>query len=444
MPLATERRTTVKRKIPVVTVAEPAEAARLAGLPLEATVALEDVAGAIKDGLLAFASATGLVVMHQLMEAELATRIGPKHARIRGREGNWHGTTTGQVVLGGRKVSTERPRGRSTAGEEIALDTWAVFSNEDLLTQVVVERMLAGVPTRRHQDVAEPLGAGLEGRSTATSRSAVSRRFRRATEKALAELLARDLSDLDVAVVMIDGIEVAGSCLVAALLITTDGRKVPVGLYLGDTENKAVVTDLLADLVARGLDADGGLLVVIDGAKALAAGVRKVFGAQALVQRCTLHKRRNVASYLPKEAASRIDRRLAGCFNHPDPDKGLARARAIASELERDHPDAAASLREGLEDMFTVRRLGVSGRLGRTLTNTNCIESMISVARTVMGGVKRWRDGSMKKRWVAAGMVEAERSFRRVKGCKEMAILVAALRRHTGSVTGAEYDEEAA
>jgi putative transposase len=433
----------VGKKIPVVTVAEPTEAARLAGLPVEATIAMADVAGAIKDGLLAFASAAGLVVMRQMMQAELSSLIGPKHARIPDREGNWHGTTTGQVTLGGRKVTTERPRGRSAGGGEIALDSWAVFSSEDLLTQVVVERMLAGVPTRRHVDVAEPLGAGVEARSTATSRSAVSRRFKRATEKALGELMARDLSDLDVAVVMIDGIEMAGSCLVAALVVTTDGRKVPVGLYLGDTENKTVVTDLLADLVARGLREDG-LLVVIDGAKALAAGVRKVFGEQAMVQRCTLHKRRNVAGYLPKELAGRIDRRLAMAFNHPDPEKGLAMAKAIAQDLEKDHPDAAASLREGLQDMFTVRRLGVSGRLAKTLTNTNCIESMISVARTVTRNVKRWKDGSMKKRWVAAGMLEAERSFRRVKGCKEMPVLVAALRRQTGSVRGPEYDDEAA
>jgi len=438
------RRTTVGKKIPVVTVAEPAEASRLAGLPLEATIAMADVAGAIRDGLLAFASATGLVVMHQMMQAELTERIGPKHAKIPNRDGNWHGTTTGQVVLGGRKVTSERPRGRSTDGGEIALDTWTVFSNQDLLSQLVVERMLAGVSTRRHHDVAEPLGAELDARSKATSRSAVSRRFKRATEKALAELLARDLADLDVCVVMIDGIELAGSCLVAALVITTDGRKVPVGLYLGDTENKVVITDLLADLCTRGLSVDGGLLVVIDGAKALAAGVRKVFGEQALVQRCTLHKRRNVAGYLPKEMAARIDRRLAGCFNHQDPAVGLARAKAIASELDRDHPDAAASLREGLEDMFTVRRLGVSGRLAKTLTNTNCIESMISVARTVMGGVKRWRDGSMKKRWVATGMLEAERGFRRVKGCAEMPVLVDALRRHARTVRGSDYDEEAA
>ncbi|MGH8935606.1 MAG: transposase, partial [Acidimicrobiia bacterium] len=263
---------------------------------------------------------------------------------------------------------------------------------------------------------------------------------------ALAELSARDLSDLEVAVIMIDGIEIASQCCVVALAITTDGRKVPVGLWLGDTENKTVVTNLLADLSARGLDATGGLLVVIDGAKALAAGVRKVFGPQALVQRCVLHKRRNVAGHLPDELARSVDWRLARAFSNPDWRKGLEAARRLAAELRADHPDTAASLAEGLDDMFTVRRLGIDGRLALTLTSTNPIESMISVARTAMGRVKRWKDGSMKKRWTAAGMLEAERSFRRVKGCKEMPTLVAALRRHVGSgdVTPPNYAEEAA
>ncbi len=435
----------MKKKVPVVTVAEAEEAARLAGMPLEASVALADVAGAVKEGLMAFVSSTGLMVLHQLLEAEMTERIGPKHAKRPERDANWHGTTTGPVTLGGRKVSVKRPRGRTTAGQEVELDSWAVFSSEDLLTQLVCERMLAGVATRRHADVAEPLGAALDKRTTATGRSSVSRRWKRATEAAMAELMARDLSGLDVAVVMIDGIDIAGSCAVVALVICTDGTKMPVGLWLGDTENKTVVTSLLADLVARGLSAEGGLLVVIDGAKALAAGVKKVFGDQALVQRCTLHKRRNVKGHLPDELGRSIDWRLARAFNNDDPAKGQDAARRLAAELKADHPDAAASLLEGLDDMFTVRRLGVSGRLATTLTNTNCIESMISVARTAMGRVKRWKDGSMKKRWVAAGMLEAERSFRRVKGCKEMTTLVTALRTHAGvTVTPADYDQAAA
>jgi transposase-like protein len=442
----------VKKKVAVVSVADAEEAARLADLPLEATVALAEVAGAIKDGLLAFASATGLVVMHQMMQAELTETIGKKHAKISAaeRSGNWHGTTTGSVVLGGRRVSAERPRGRSTAGTEIELDTWKAFDSADLLNSLVVERMLAGVATRRHVDVAEPVGKELESRSKSMSKSAVSRRFVAATTKAMSELMARDLSGLDVAVLMIDGLDVAGSCVVVSLVITTDGTKVPVGLWLGDTENKTVVTALLADLVSRGLDTESGVLCVIDGAKALAAGIKKVFGDAAAVQRCVLHKRRNVEGHLPKELSGAIDKRLALIFAQPNAAKGLAAAKSLAKELEADHPDAAASLREGLDDMFTVARLGVKGTLAQTLTSTNCIESMISIAKRTTGRVTKWKDGSMKKRWIAAGMLEAERSFRRVRGYKGMPKLVEALRREFASnVTPAvdtteEYDQAAA
>ena len=438
----------MKKKVAVVNVAQAEEAARLADLPLEATVALAEVAGTIKDGLLAFASATGLVVMRQMMEAELAEAIGPKHAKIGADErvGNWHGTTTGSVVLGGRQVRTERPRGRMSEGAEIELDTWKVFNSADLLNSLVVERMLAGVATRRHGDVAEPVGAELEGRTKSMSKSAVSRRFVAATKVAMAELLSRSLADLDVAVLMIDGLDVASQCVVVALVITADGTKVPVGLWLGDTENKTVVTALLADLVARGLSVEGGVLCVIDGAKALAAGIKKVFGDDAVVQRCTLHKRRNVAGHLPKEVAGPIDKRLALIFAQPHAAKGLDAARRLANELEADHPDAAASLREGLDDMFSVARLGIGSTLAKTLTTTNCIESMISIARRTTARVTRWKDGSMKKRWIAAGMLEAERSFRRVRGHKDMAKLVAALRREVtpALVTPEEYDQAAA
>jgi putative transposase len=441
----------VNKKVPVVRVAEPEEAANLAGLGLEATLALADLAGAVKEGLLGFCADVGLVVMRQMLDAEMTERVGPKHAKLPARTANWHGTTSGPVVLGGREVSVERPRGRTVDGGEVELDSWAVFSSRDLLDQLTVERMLAGVATRRHADVDPPLGGELDERSKATGRSSVSRRWVRATEAALGELMARDLSDLDVAVVMIDGLVIVGQCCVVALVICTDGTKVPVGLWLGDTENKTVVTNLLADLVARGLDADGGLLAVIDGAKALVAGVQKVFGDQALIQRCTLHKRRNVADHLPDELARTVDWRLARAFHHADPAKGIDGARRLAGELRADHPDAAASLLEGLEEMFTVRRLGVGGRLALTLTNTNCIESMIGVARSAMGRVKRWKDGSMKKRWVAAGMLEAERSFRRVKGCAEMPTLVAAIRREVArraainqNVTPPEYDQAVA
>ena len=431
----------MSKKVPVVKIATPDATGVLSGLPLEATVAMADVAAAMREGLLAFSTAAGLVVMQQMLAEELTAIVGPKHAKLADRIGNWHGTTTGQVVLGSQKITVPRPRGRFVDGGEVELTTWEAFASEDLLRQVVVERMLAGVATRRHVDVAEPVGVA----GKATSKSAVSRRFKAATEAALSELLARDLSGLETAVLMIDGLNVADQMITVALVITADGTKVPVGLVLGDTENHVVVTDLLADLVARGLRVEHGILAVLDGSKALRKAVVKVFGERALIQRCTLHKRRNVIGYLPVDERDAIDRRLGLAFAQPDLAKGLKACRALARQLDSAHPDAAASLREGLEEMFTVAGLGVTGRLRQSLTNTNCVESMISICRNTTNRVKHWRTGTMKKRWIAAGMLEAERSFRRLKGHADMAVLVAAIARATtpAAVTPTTYAQVA-
>ena len=423
----------MSKKVPVVKITASSLATGFAGLPFEATVAMADVAGAMREGLLAFSAAAGLVVMQQMLTAELTGIVGEKHAKLAAdvRVGNWHGSTNGAVVLGGRKVTVERPRGRYVDGGEVDLATWDTFASDDLLRQVVVERMLAGVATRRHVDVAEPVGPL---KSKGMSKSAVSRRFVTATEAAMKDLLARDLSELTPTVLMVDGLNVADQMIVVAMVITADGTKIPAGLILGDTENTVVVTDLLADLVARGLRFEHGILVVLDGSKALRKAVAKVFGDKAVVQRCTLHKRRNVIGYLPADERDLIDRRLALAFAQPDPAKGLKACRDLAVQLDKTHPDAAGSLREGLEEMFTVARLGIPVRLRRTLTNTNCIESMISIVRTTSGRVKNWGDGKMRKRWIAVGMLEAERSFRRVRGCKDMPLLIAAISRATTSL----------
>ncbi len=264
-------------------------AAVAANLPAEVSLGLADVAGAVRDGLLAFSCSAGLLVMGQIMAEEMRAKVGPKGRHDPDRVATRNGTAPGSVALGGRKVPLQRPRATLTDGGELQLDSYALFSSTDLLAQLAVERMLAGVATRRHAEVAEPIGAELEAVARGDSRSAISRRFKAATATALEELLARDLSELDVAALMIDGIVFADVCCVVALAITTDGTKVPVGLWDGDTENATVVTDLLADLVDRGLRYEAGLLVVIDGAKALATGVKKVFGRRAIVQRCTLH-----------------------------------------------------------------------------------------------------------------------------------------------------------
>ena len=399
-------------------------------LPAEVRLALTDIAGAAREGLLAMSVAAGMAVMRAMFDAEVTAVCGPKGRHDPERAAVRHGAGRGSVVLGGRRVPVTRPRARTTGGAEVPLGAYRLFAAEDQLTTVVMERMLAGLATRRHVVAGEPVGQAVVSQATATSRSAVSRRFIAATRTALAEVLARDLTPLDIKVLMVDGEHLAEHLAVVALAITADGTKVPVGLWEGSTENATVVKALLADLVARGLDATDGLLVVIDGAKALSAATKAVFGANAAIQRCTVHKRRNVADHLPETERGWVDTKLGRIFANPDPAAGLRDAKALATALSRKHPGAAASLREGLEDMFTVTRLGITGTLARTLTTSNPIESMISIARTTNRNVTHWRDGQMVLRWTAAGMLNAERSFRRVKGYKQMPHLVTALRRH--------------
>jgi len=418
------------KTVPTVRLADTTDAATLPDLPEEIALAMTDIAGAARDGLMAMSVAAGMAVMAAMFEAEITEACGPKGKHDANRAAVRHGPGRGSVTLGGRRVAVDRPRARTTDGHEVPLGSYEHFAAEDMLTQVVMERMLAGVATRRHARTAEPVGEKVSGTEKSTSKSAISRRFVRQTETALGQLMARDLTDLDIKVLMLDGEHMAERCVVVALAITADGTKVPVGLWDGSTENKTVVRALLADLVERGLGFDDGLLVVLDGAKALSAAVREVFGAKALIQRCTLHKRRNIAEHLPDKEQAWVDAKLVKAFGHPDPEQGLRNAKSLATQLDKNYPGAAASLREGLQEMFTVARLGVDGRLAKTLTTSNPVESMISIARATNRNVTRWRDGQMVLRWTAAGMLNAERSFRRIKGYKQMPQLVAALERH--------------
>jgi len=425
------------KTVPTVRLADTIDAAALPELPEEIALAMTDIADAAREGLMAMSVAAGMAVMAAMFEAEITEIAGPKGKHNPDRAAVRHGAEKGSVTLGGRRVPVERPRARTVEGHEVPLTSYAHFAADDLLTQVVMERMAAGVATRRHARTAEPVGEKVSGTQKSTSKSAISRRFVKQTETALAELMSRDLAGEDIKVLMLDGEHMAGRCVVVALAITADGTKKPVGLWDGSTENKTVVCSLLADLVERGLRFDDGLLVVCDGAKALAAAVREVFGAKAAIQRCTLHKRRNVADHLPDKEQAWVDAKLAKAFGHPDPHTGLANAKSLAAQLEKNYPGAAASLREGLDEMFTVARLGIDGRLAKTLTTSNPVESMISIARTTNRNVTRWRDGQMVLRWTAAGMLNAERAFRRIKGHKQMPQLVAALHRHAHPKTAA-------
>ena len=331
---------------------------------------------------------------------------------------------------------------RADGAGELPLPTWQGFAGTQLLDQLAVERMLAKLSTRRYRAGLEPVGIQVERTANSTSKSAVSRRFVAATEQALAELLAADLSGLGLVALMVDGVKVAEHCCVVALGITGDGTKVPLGLAEGATENATVVTDLLAGLRERGLEVTRPLLVVIDGAKALRRAVTDVFD-HPVVQRCQLHKLRNVTDRLPDTVAATVAKRMRRAYHHPDPLIAQAELEALACELERSHPGAASSLREGLTETLTISRLGVPPTLARTLRSTNSIESMISICRGHAANVKRWRDGQMVLRWVAAGMAEAATQFRRVNGHLHLPALRAALDATIAAVTPSKEDAAA-
>jgi transposase-like protein len=267
----------------------------------------------------------------------------------------------------------------------------------------------------------------VEAERVSTSRSAVSRTFVERTANALCELMSRRLDDVRLAVLMLDGIDLKGRTNVVALGITTEGHKLALGLWEGSTENATVATALLADLVERGLDTSQGVLCVLDGAKALSKAVRDVLGHATPVQRCRRHKERNVLEHLPERDRALVKRRLRQAWKPSDYRTALGRLTELARELDGTHPGAAASLREGLEETLTLTRLGISGRLNETLCSTNCCESMISIVRTTQRNVKRWRDGEMALRWTAAGMLEAERKFRRVIGYSDLGKLALAV-----------------
>jgi putative transposase len=411
-------------------------------MPEAVTLAMSELTGAVKEGLLALAVA-GLQVMAVLMEEGVNGLAGPKGRHDPDRVAKRHGTEDGSVALGGRRVPVRRPRVRSADGRrEIAVLAYEAFSSTEVLDQLALERMMAKLSTRRYRAGLEPVGQAVAAQATSTSKSTVSRRFVALTERALAEMMATDLSGLDLVALMLDGVHFAEHCCVVALGIGIDGTKHPLGVVEGSTENATVVTDLLTNLRDRGLEVTRSVLVVIDGAKALASAVKAVFD-HAVIHRCQLHKIRNVEQRLPDALASTVAKKMRAAYRNPDALAAEADLQALAHRLSKAHPGAAASLREGLAETLTVNRLGVPPTLARTLRSTNTIESMIEICRDHSVNVKRWRDGQMALRWCAAGMHEAAKQFRRVNGFLHLPALRAALDAHVGTtVTGVMYNEE--
>ena len=391
-------------------------------LPERIQEALGQLVGAAKQGLLALSVEVGLGVLRELLEQEVDELVGPKGKWNPDRSAVRHGHENGEVTLGGRRVPVKRPRARTVDGEsELPLQTYEHFADRDALEEVVLERMLAGVSTRQYRRAQEPVGEQLETDARSTSKSAASRVFVARTRQQLWKLMRRPLSDLRLAVIMLDGIELHGYTNIVALGITTEGEKLALGLWDGSTENAAVAAALLSDLVDRGVDVEQGLLFVIDGAKALRKAIRQVFGNKVPVQRCVQHKQRNVLDHLPERERPAVKTRLRRAWKETTHDRALEQLTALALELEHAHPGAAASLREGMEETLTVTRLGITGKLKLTLQSTNPCESMISTVRVIQRNVKRWTSGDMCLRWTAAGMLEAETRFRKVEGYRGLA-----------------------
>jgi putative transposase len=396
-------------------------------LPERVSVAMAEIAENMHEGLLALAVGAGLQVMAALMEADVTALAGPKGKHDRARTAVRHGRERGSVTLGGRRVPITRPRVRATDGAgELPVASYELFSSTEILGRMAMEKMLAGLSTRRYPVGLEPVGERVDETASAASKSAVSRKFVAMTETALADLLSRDLSGLDLVALMIDGVHFAESCCVVALGIGLDGVKHPLALVEGSTENATLVTELLVGLRDRGLDVTRPMLVGLDGSKALRKAVVDVLD-RPVIQRCQLHKIRNVKDHLPQRLRSSVGRKMTDAYHAGSALEAEAALLALAKELDRTHPGAAASLREGLDETLTVLRLNVPPTLARTLRSTNCIESMISVCREHASNVKRWRDGQMALRWCAAGMVEAGKQFRRVNGHLHLPTLRAAL-----------------
>ena len=360
----------------------------------------------------------GMQILRAILEDEVTRRVGPPHRP--GPESGavrW-GRQPGYVIFSEQKVAVTRPRVRTREGEEVELDSYARLQHDGRRQRAVREGIVAGLTSRNyHRAVHSVLsGYGIE-------KSSVSREFVQASAAQLKELCEKKLGALDLVAILIDGIHFGKQVLVVALGIQTSGEKQVLGLWQGATENTTVVKELLEDLVARGLDPERRYLFVIDGAKALRAGIERVFGERAEVQRCQIHKRRNVKDHLPKNAQGDYDRRIRNAYAMAEYAAAKAELEKIFRQLERINPSAARSLEEGLEETLTVHRLGVGERLRRTLASTNPIESCLSTVEKVARNVKRWHAGDQALRWTATGLLEAQTHFRRVKGYRGLETL---------------------
>ena len=382
--------------------------------------------------LLAWVHAHGLAALDAVFREEAVALAGPKGRHQAARTHHHWGTTATELTFGGRRVQVPRPRVRGTTGGEATLPSVAVFRGRDPLTARMMQQLLAGVSTRQYEASLEARPA--ERRTRGSSKSAVSRTVVRRTRQRLQAQLTRRLEGLELVALFMDGVVVAQQTVIVALGITRAGRKEPLGLRLGSTENAVVCTELLQDLLARGLTLDGRVLCVIDGGKGLRKALGDVLGDAAVIQRCQLHKGRNLAALVPKARQAYVRAALRRAYQAASAAAARRQLMALAAWLERNgHGDAAASVREGLEDTLTVLKLGLPPGLRRFFATTNCIENLIGTLRHVTRNIKRWRDGDMRRRWIGLGLLRAAERFRRIKRHHELGALVTALEAATAA-----------
>jgi transposase-like protein len=403
--------------------------------PLEARVKgiVVNILGDVQANLGAELHGIALEVMRAVMELEISGIAGPKGKHLDHRIYSRWGTNPGSVIVDGIKVGCDVPRAVEQGRlKGYVLKTYQHFRQRSELVKRAYRDLIRGISAHRF---AEGVEAFVKGHGI--SASTISRHMIQATAQKVEELFSRSLEGLKLAVLMIDGVKVGGHTVVIALGIDNKGFKHVLGLRQGATENTAVVKGLLEELVDRSLETDPMMLIVIDGAKALRKAVSEVFGEEAPVQRCTVHKRRNVLEHLSKRDQPWVSRRMTEAYALHDEAKAQRELLQLADQLEKLNPSAAKSLREGLEETLTVLRLGLPEQLRRSLRSTNIIESANNGIRDRSRNVKRWRDGMQIERWTAASLLEIEKKFRRIRGCNHMPVLIAALENYQKKETEA-------
>ena len=380
---------------------------------------LAEMVGWLRQGVGELIRQAGLRLMDLLMQEEVRELVGERSQRRAERTAHRWGSERGYCVVMGQKVPVERPRVRSTDDQEVRLGSYEMFHRGEPLTETVWEKLMLGLSTRKYgQAVREFTEAyGLE-------KSAVSEHFIEASRAKLQEMMERRLDKTRLCALLIDATPFAGQQLVVAMGISQDGRKMILGVRQGATENATVVGELLGDLVNRGLDFSEPRLYILDGGKALTAAVKKHAGESAAIQRCQVHKRRNVVDHLTEEQKPAVAKRLNAAYALEDHAAAKQALNTLHRELMDLNPSAARSLGEGMEETLTVHRLHVPMQLRKTLASTNVIESAFSIVEQVCKNVKRWHGGDQRERWVGSGLLVAQKQFRKVTGHKQIPALI--------------------